>query len=63
MKMYELREAMAVQPGDRELVSFLLMRSDSIIQCCQGLVEVDEDRGIVRFAHVTIQEFLEKTLY
>jgi len=36
------------------------MHPDNIVQCCQSLVELDEERDIVRFAHVTIHEFLEK---
>src|SRR5436190_17547332 len=61
MKMYELPDAMRVQPGDQELVPYFLMHPNNIVQCCESLVELDEERGIVRFAHVTIHEFLEKS--
>jgi hypothetical protein len=60
MKIYELRDKqLAVQPRDRELIQLYLMNPDTIVQCCQSLVELDEDGDIVRFAHVTIHEFLE----
>jgi ankyrin repeat domain-containing protein 50 len=55
----ELREAIAVRPGQVTLPKHL-MHLDTLIQCCLGLITTDEDSGVVRFTHFTVQEFLAK---
>ena len=55
----ELREAVAVRLG-RTTLSGPLLRSDILVQYCQGLVTIDETTETVRFSHFTVKEFLYK---
>jgi hypothetical protein len=57
--MDELRHALAVEPFDVQLEEDYLPEPDNIIESCQSLVIHDKETGIVRFAHFTVQEFIQ----
>lgn len=54
----ELSDALAVQPGQKELRPKYRPSARILLECCQGLVSVDEESDTVRLAHKAIQEFL-----
>jgi hypothetical protein len=58
LRMNELLEALAVEPGDRVLERQYMFQSQDVIECCKSLVVHDEATGLVRFAHYTVQEFI-----
>jgi hypothetical protein len=55
----ELRTALAIEPGDRQLDEGNLMDIDIIISVCAGLVVLDEQLSVVRLVHYTTQEYLD----
>jgi hypothetical protein len=57
--MDELRHALAVEPFDVKLEEDYLPEPDNVIESCQSLVIHDKETGIVRFAHYTVQEFIQ----
>ena len=62
LRMNELLEALVTEvvlPNTtlEEALQCLLSPSD-IIECCKSLVIYEESSGLVRFAHFTVQEFL-----
>lgn len=59
MHIDELREALSIRPDDEELQEDGLIHPNCLIECCESLVVLDQS-GIVRFAHFTVHEFLEK---
>ncbi|KAF8242656.1 hypothetical protein K440DRAFT_671281 [Wilcoxina mikolae CBS 423.85] len=57
--MDELKEALAVKPGDKDLNYNRIPNDDSrIIRACANLVVFDKDTCKVSLAHHTVQEFL-----
>jgi hypothetical protein len=59
MHLEELREAIAIDPGD---LSFprdrLVNQFDRLVSWCGDLVTLDEDELVVQFAHHSIKDFL-----
>jgi len=59
LRLEELREAIAVVPGDeffdRER---LVNNADSLVPSCGGLLVSDDEDIVVQFVHHTVQEFL-----
>jgi ankyrin repeat protein/predicted RNA-binding Zn-ribbon protein involved in translation (DUF1610 family) len=62
LKQDEIREAIAVRVGAKNL-SKPLLPLDSLIQYCQGLVTMDDTTEVVRFSHFTVKEFLSLKHY
>jgi ankyrin repeat protein len=62
LKQDEIREAIAVRVGAKNL-SKPLLPLDSLIQYCQGLVTMDDNTEVVRFSHFTVKEFLSLKHY
>jgi hypothetical protein len=59
LKLEELREAIAVEIGDRNLHQDRLVNdTDRMIPCCGSLVISDEEDLQVQFVHHTVKEFL-----
>ena len=64
LKVNELQEALAVQEDlddgvtGTEVDQDTMTEASLIVDCCVGLVNVDEASGTVRLAHYTVQEFL-----
>lgn len=56
----ELREALTVQPVDSQLNLEALTPRQDIIECCEGLVVLENTSDTVRFIHRTVKEFLQK---
>lgn len=57
--LQELREAIAVQPGDEFLRKDQLVNDpDAIITWCGSLVSLDEEDLLVQFAHHSVKQFL-----
>ncbi|KAI5838978.1 hypothetical protein DFP73DRAFT_519351, partial [Morchella snyderi] len=55
----EIKEAISISPGDRNLDSDNITTDDSrIIQACANLVVFDSDDRKIRFAHYSVKEFL-----
>lgn len=58
LRMTELREALSVREGDRELNEQFMLHPSAILQVCQSLVTYEERNDVVRFTHYSVQEFL-----
>lgn len=58
--MGELREALAVEPGDRDLEEEDILDPDYIIESCQSLIIYDRNTGFVQFTHFTVHEFIRE---
>lgn len=55
----ELRHALAIEPGEPEFDEDNLDDIDQILSVCCGLVIVNRESQIVRFAHYTTQEYFK----
>jgi len=60
--MDELREALVVEAGDTQLDARYLDEPAFLLEECKSLITFDEPSGIVRFAHSTVQDFLESQM-
>ena len=59
LRLEELREAIAVVPGDEFLDrERLVNNADSLVPSCGGLLASDDEDIVVQFVHHTVQEFL-----
>jgi len=59
LRLEELREAIAVVPGDEFLDrERLVNNADSLVPSCGGLLVSDDEDIVVQFVHHTVQEFL-----
>jgi len=55
----ELQEAIGIRPNKGQIaLPKYFVPSDALVRHCQGLITIDDDAGIVRFTHFTVQEFL-----
>lgn len=57
----ELQHALAVEAGDSNLGEDNFRGIEEMVSVCAGLVTVDEKSNIIRLAHYTTQEYLERT--
>ncbi|KAK4167514.1 ankyrin repeat-containing domain protein, partial [Cladorrhinum sp. PSN259] len=57
----ELRHALSVVPGQRELDMDDIVDAEDIVSVCAGLVTVDRESGIIRLVHHTAQEYFQRT--
>src|SRR5271156_5945089 len=55
-----LIEALAIDPESAELNPLAMANADTIVSICKGLISVDENSQAVRFAHLTVQEYLQE---
>ena len=62
LTVLELRHALAVEPGERELDEENLSDIEELVSVCAGLVIVDQESNIVRLVHYTTQEYLERVI-
>lgn len=59
LKLLEMREAIAIHDGQRQLTENHLVRNvETMIPGCGGLLVLDEDEQVVRFVHHTIRDYL-----
>ncbi|KAI9702255.1 MAG: hypothetical protein M1820_006187 [Bogoriella megaspora] len=56
----ELRHALAVNIGDKELDSENLLDTEDLAAFCAGLVTIDAKSKVIRLVHYTTQEFFER---
>lgn len=54
----ELRHALATRLEDKDLDGDNLIPARSIIECCSGLVVLDDESSTFRLVHSTLQEYL-----
>ncbi len=59
LTVMELSEALAIRAGQMSLNRRYRPSQKSMIECCLGLVTVDEESLSVRLAHYSIQEYLK----
>ena len=57
LKLRELQHALAVERGDTEFDSENISSQKVLLDCCLGLVVVDEETLTVRFVHYTLEEY------
>jgi hypothetical protein len=55
----ELVEALSVRLGQADISPKHCPSPRIIVECCQGLVTLDEESRSIRFAHYAIQEYLQ----
>ncbi|KAI9708311.1 MAG: hypothetical protein M1820_004015 [Bogoriella megaspora] len=55
----ELSEVLAVEIGQKTTRPRHRPPAKVILQCCQGLVTIDDGSSTVRFVHYTVQEYLQ----
>jgi len=61
LQMAELREAIAVEPGDTELDKDDLLGSSFVVEISESLISYDDGAGTVSFSHFTVHEFLRSS--
>ena len=61
LQITELRHALAIQLGDTHFDEDNLLQTRYVIECCLGLVVVDDESSIVRLVHITLQDFLRSS--
>jgi hypothetical protein len=59
LKMRELREALSVNDGEKELTPYL-MDPLKVVECCESLITYDDGTQTVRLTHYTLDSFLRK---
>lgn len=59
LQIEELRHALGTQLGDRYFDIDNLLQPRFIIECCFGLVVIDDQSSVVRLVHCTLQDFLQ----
>ncbi|KAK2799875.1 hypothetical protein FQN51_006476 [Onygenales sp. PD_10] len=57
----ELREALAVEIGDRALDNDNFENFGEAISTCAGLVRVEKGTNVIRYAHYTIEKYFKRT--
>lgn len=60
LRVTELSEALAIRLGDKFLNRDSQPRPGMIVDCCMGLVTVDEETSEVRLVHFSVQEHLRE---
>ena len=58
LKIFELREILAVEPEDTKFDPSGLHERDLILEVCCGLVSIDEQDETIRLVHYSLQEYL-----
>ena len=58
LKIFELREILAVEPDDTKFDPSGLHERDLILEVCCGLISIDEQDETIRLVHYSLQEYL-----
>jgi len=58
LKVDELCHALAVEIGAEDFDSENIPLMSTLLDCCQGLITIDEEASTVRLIHFTVQEYL-----
>jgi hypothetical protein len=56
----ELRQALAVSPGDTSLNQDSCPLPKHMVACCLGLVTIDEESSTIRLVHFSVQEYFRR---
>ncbi|KAJ7162325.1 ankyrin repeat-containing domain protein [Mycena filopes] len=59
LSVADLRVALAIEPGAKELDDDDLLDIETILGVCAGLIIVDEHLSVVRLVHYTTQEYMD----
>jgi ankyrin repeat protein len=59
LALEELRHAIAIRPDDTTLDRRNFMTTGSLLNCCLGLVVLDEGTSTVRLVHKSLQDYFE----
>ena len=59
LRVIELQHALATQVGDTSFDEDNLLQAKLIVDCCFGLIILDNESSIVRLVHHTVQDFLQ----
>ncbi|KAJ7152007.1 ankyrin repeat-containing domain protein [Mycena filopes] len=59
LSVEDLKMALAIEPGAKELDDDDLMDIETIVGVCAGLIIVDEHLSVVRLVHYTTQEYMD----
>ncbi|KAI4215997.1 MAG: hypothetical protein LQ351_001493 [Letrouitia transgressa] len=60
LKLAELREALSVEPGAREIDDSAAPDEELITSVCAGLVVIDRKSEVVRLCHYSTEEYLKR---
>jgi hypothetical protein len=60
LSVNELQCALSIRPGDKQIDQDGFPTKKSIIDCCLGLVIIDESTSSVRLLHKSLQDYFEK---
>ena len=60
LKLIELQHALAVRRSHKEFDAGNIPPLKALLDCCLGLVIVDEETSTVRFVHYTLEEYFRK---
>ncbi|KAJ7126657.1 ankyrin repeat-containing domain protein, partial [Mycena filopes] len=60
LSVADLRVALAIEPGAKELDDDDLLDIETILGVCAGLIIVDEHLSVVRLVHYTTQEYMDR---
>ena len=63
LRINELRVALAVEPGDTMLDDENLTPTTKLLDCCLGLVVIDDETSSVRLVHYSLEEYFESTRF
>ena len=58
LKADELCHALAIELGSKDFNAGSVPSISTIVNCCQGLITVDEETSTMRLAHFTVKEYL-----
>lgn len=59
LRMNELRYALAIEIGEKGFDMDNILQAKLIVDCCLGLVVVDDGSSVVRLVHHTLQDYLQ----
>ena len=59
LTMAELQELLTVEPGDVTLERRYFIDPNTIVEVCNGLITVEQSSNVIKFAHSTVQTFLQ----
>lgn len=60
LRVEELQQALAIDPEDTSLDMENYASVKHVIECCLGLVTVDEESSSIRLVHYSVQEYLQE---
>ena len=62
LEVNELRHALAVEIGERQVDEDNLLEADDMVSVCAGLVTVDQETEVIRLVHYTTQDYFQRNL-